>query len=131
MIHDLGKDPFRVLIARREDISNISFRPIKGRDEYSCDVTIQPVVEFDRFFGNSRFIRAGRLYRIDKYPGDDGKLVSKPDAFIEWGERLYQGAKKSLTKVEQGCFAGEEALKMREAGVAFEWLDIAMGSIDR
>ncbi len=130
VIHDLGKEPFRVLIARREDIANIRFRPIKGCDEFSCSVTSQLVIEFDRFFGNSRFIRAGRLYRIDKYWGDDGKLVSKPDAFIEWGDRLYKLAKKSLIKVEQGCFAGKEALEMRRAGAAFEGLDITMGSID-
>lgn len=114
VIRDFGKEPFRVLIARCEDM-NIQFRPIRGRDEFSCDITVQPIVELDRFIGHNRILRAGRLYRIDRYWGDDGKLISKPDGFIEWGERLYGSVKRSLTKVEQGCFAGEEVLEMRKA----------------
>jgi hypothetical protein len=128
IIQELGREPFRILIARRADVPNISFRPIRGRNEFSRDVTVQPIVEFDRFLGNTRFIRPGRLYRVDKYWDADGKLASKPEGFIEWGERLYKGAKKSLLKVEQGCFAGEEALRMRKEGIAFEGLDIPSGS---
>lgn len=129
VIRNPESEPFRVLIARRDDLPNIRFRSIKGRNDFSCDVTFEPVVEFDRFVGGSRFIRAGRLYRIDKYWGDDGKLASKPDAFIEWADRLYKLAKASLTKVEQGCYAGAEALELRKKGVAFEGLDIEVGSI--
>jgi hypothetical protein len=131
VIRDYGKESFRTLIARRADIADIEFHPIRGREVFSCDPTLAPVVEFSRFpfVVAGRFIRSGRLYRIDKYWSDNGKLVSKPDSFIEWGERLYRLAKKSLFKVEQGCFAGEEALALRKAGVAFEGLDIAMGSI--
>jgi hypothetical protein len=131
VIQEIGKEPFGLLIARRADLKDILFRPIKGRQEFSCDINTQPVVEFSRFPSAStdRFIRAGRLYRIDKYWGDDGKLVSKPPEFIDWAERLYKLAKASLTKVEQGCYAGAEALELRKAGVAFEGLDIEVGSI--
>jgi hypothetical protein len=131
VIRDFGKESFKTLIARRADLADIEFHPIRGREEFSCDPTLAPVIEFSRFpfVVAGRFIRAGRLYRIDKYWSEDGKLVSKPDAFIEWGKRLYKLAKKSLFKVEQGCFAGKEALAFRKAGVAFEGLDIAMGSI--
>jgi hypothetical protein len=75
-------------------------------------------------------MRASRLYRIDKYWGDDGKLVSKSPEFIDWADRLYKLAKASLTKVEQGCYAGAEALELRKAGVAFEGLDIEIGSVE-
>jgi len=129
IIRDLGREPFRILIARRADVPNISFRPIRGRNEFSCDVTVQPIVEFDRFFGNTQFIRPGRLYRVDNYWDAHGNLALKPEEFIEWGERLYKGAKKSLRRIEQGCFAGEEALRMRKEGIAFEGLDIPTGSI--
>jgi hypothetical protein len=50
-----------------------------------------------------------------------------------WGsgqaDRLYKLAKASLTKVENGYYAGCEALERRNAGVAFEGLDIKIGSI--
>ena len=108
---------------------HVEFRPIKGRGEFSCDPTFAPVIEFSRCYATDRFIRAGRLYRVDKYWDENKQLVSKPDAFIDWGDRLYKLAKASLTKVEQGCYAGAEALELRKAGVAFEGLDIEMGSV--
>ena len=131
VIRDPCAEPFRILIARKIDVSQIEFRPIKGRKEFSCDPVLSPVVSFSRFpavFAN-RFLRAGRLYRVDKYWSDDGRLVSKSPEFTDWCERLYKLAKKSLTKIEQGCFAGSEELELRKAGIAFEGLDVAMGSV--
>jgi hypothetical protein len=129
VVRKMGDEVLDVLIARKDDIGSIRFSPIKGRDVFSCDPTLESVVEFSRCYATDRFIRAGRLFRNDKYWDDRRVLVSKPDAFIEWSERLYSLAKKSLTKVEQGYFAGAEALKLRKAGVAFEGLDIEVGSI--
>jgi hypothetical protein len=129
IVTKFGETPLRVLIARRADLAQIKFRPISGRNEWTCDVITQPIIEFDRSFVSDKSIAAGRLYRVDKYWGDDGKLLSKPDSFIEWANRLYKLAKASLTKVEQGCYAGAEALELRKKGVAFEGLDIEVGSI--
>jgi len=131
IIHDFGSEPFGILIARRVDLPDVKFRPISGRPEFSCDPTLAPVIEFSRFPSviADRFIRSGRLYRVDKYWGDDGRLVSKAPEFIEWGGRLYKLAKQSLTRVEQGCFAGSEALELRRSGIAFEGLDVRMGSV--
>jgi hypothetical protein len=130
-VREPGIDPFKILIARRIDVPSIEFHPIEGRPEYIYTHDVAPVVEFSRFPNvvDGRMIRASRLYRIDKYWGADGKLVSKSPEFIDWAERLYKLAKASLTKVEQGCYAGAEALEMRKQGIAFEGLDIEMGSI--
>lgn len=131
IIRDFSSAPFSILIARRTDLLHIEFRPIKGRQEFSCDPTSAPVIEFTRFPSviANRVLRVGRLYRVDKYWGDNGSVVSKSREFIEWGESLYKLTKRSLTKIEQGCFAGEEALELRRAGIAFEGLDVPMGSI--
>jgi hypothetical protein len=125
-----GKEILPILIARKEDIGKIVFTPVRGRDVFSCDAHTQPVIEFSRCYITDRFIRAGRLYRVDKYWGCDGTLATKSPEFVEWGERLYSLARRSLTRVEQGLFAGAEALKLRQTGVAFEGLDIAVGSIE-
>ena len=125
----MGQDVLQVLIARRDDISQIEFLPIKGREAFSCDPTFAPVVEFGRCYVTDRYIRAGRLYRVDKYWDDNRQLIDKPIAFIDWADQLYKLAKASLTKVEQGCYAGAEALELRKAGVAFEGLDIEVGAI--
>lgn len=116
-------------IARRADLPAIEFKPVGARDEFSCDPTFAPVVEFGRCYATERFIRAGRLYRVDDYWDGNKKLVSKSEAFTDWADRLYKLAKASLIKVEQGCYAGPEALELRNAGVAFEGLDIEVGSV--
>ncbi len=125
----MGKEILSVLIARREDVSMIEFAPIKGRDVFGHDVFGDPVVEFDRCYATDRFIRAGRLYRIQKYWSYDGKQVSKSPEFIKWANRLYKLARGSLTKIEQECYAGAEAMELRKKGIAFEGLDIEVGSI--
>jgi hypothetical protein len=132
IITRFGEEPFKILIARRADLPLIEFRRIQGRADYSCDQDISPIVSFSRFPNvvDGRLIRASRLYRIDKYWGYDGNIVTKSPEFVGWGERLYRLAKKSLAKVEQGCFAGTEALDLRASGIAFEGLDIPTGSID-
>jgi hypothetical protein len=125
----MGEEILSILIARRVDIPEIDFRPVPGRDVFSCDPEISPVIEFGRCYQTKRFIRAGRFYRIDEY-WDAQNLRNKPRAFIDWGERLFSIAKASLTKVEQGCFAGPEAVAMRQSGIAFEGLDIEVGSLN-
>jgi hypothetical protein len=125
----MGQEILNVWIARREDLHNIEFRPLRGRDVFSCDPMFAPVIEFGRCYVAERFIRAGRLYRIDKYWDQNKQLESKPDTFIDWADRLYKLAQASLTKVEQGCYAGAEALKLRKAGLVFEGLDVEVGSI--
>lgn len=129
VVSRMGGETLKILIIRREDMHRVEFLPIRGREEYSCDPTFAPVIEFSRCYETDRFIRAGRLYRVDKYWDENKQLVSKPQAFIDWADRLYKLAKGSLTKVEQGCYAGAEALELRKAGVAFEGLDIEVGSI--
>lgn len=131
IIHDPRTQPFGCLIARRADVADIRFRPTGYRDDdFACNVSDQPVVEFDRFFFFDRFRRAGRLYRIDQYWNPDRELVSKSVDFIEWADRLYKLVKKSLTKVERGYFAGAEALALRRSGVPFEGLDIEFASLE-
>lgn len=125
----MGREVLGLWIARREDLSLIDFQPIKGRAEFACDPTVAPVIEFSRCYVTDRFIRAGRLYRVDKFWDDNRQLVGKPHAFIEWADTLYRLAKASLTKVEQGCYAGAEAIKLRETGVAFEGLDVKVGAL--
>lgn len=125
----MGKEALRLLIARTVDQPQIEFRPIKGRDDFSCSTTFSPVIEFDRCYVTDRFIRAGRLYRVDRYWNEHNHRESKPAAFTAWADRLYRLAKKSLVKVEHGYYAGAEAIELRKRGVAFEGLDIPIGSI--
>lgn len=131
IIDDPQKQSLRCLIARRADLADIHFKPTGYRpDDFACNVTYEPVVEFDRFFFAKNFMRAGRFYRVDQYWNADDEVESKSPEFIEWAERLYKLVKKSLARVEQGHFAGAEALAMRRSGIPFEGLDIEFGSLE-
>lgn len=126
----MGKEVLDIWIARRADLHDIEFKPVGARGDFYCDPMFAPVIEFSRCYVTDRFIRAGRLYRVDQYWNANEQFVSKPGAFVDWADRLYKLAKASLTKVEQRCYAGAEALELRKAGVAFEGLDIEVGSIE-
>lgn len=125
----MGRENLNLWIARRQDLSLIEFKPINERNVFSCDPTFAPIIEFSRCYATNRFIRAGRLYRVDKYWDESKQLLSKPNSFIEWADRLYRLTKASLTKIEQGCYAGTEALELRKAGVALEGVDIEIGAL--
>ncbi|HWA19552.1 MAG TPA: hypothetical protein VG757_11220 [Devosia sp.] len=129
VIEAMGKENIKLLIARRADVSKIGLVPVKGRNEFSYDSFSDPIIEFSRCYANDHFIRAGRLYRTDRYWNRAGERISKSPEFIEWASRLYKLARGSLTRVEQGCYAGKGALERRKADVAFEGLDIEVGSI--
>jgi hypothetical protein len=131
VMRDPEQEVFRVLIARRADLPAIRFHPTGFRpDDFACDTLREPIIEFDRPLYFKQFIRAGRMYRNDKFYDSHDNLVGKSPEFIEWAEQLYKLVKKSLTKIEQGCFAGLEALAMRRSGIPFEELDIDFDSIE-
>ena len=128
---DPENECFRILLARRVDLPLLRFHPTGYRDDdFACNVMFQPIVEFDRFLSFKRIIRAGRFYRQDKYWNEDRELVSKSPEFTLWADELYKLVKKTLTKVEQGFFAGPEALAMRKSGIPFEGLDIEFNTIE-
>lgn len=128
---DTENEHFRVLVARRADLSHLRFRPTGSpKKDYWYDTLRQPIVEFDRSFTFKRFIRAGRMYRQDRYYNEYDELVSKSPEFIDWADRLYKLVKKSLIKIERGRYAGREALAMRQSGIPFEELDIEFDSIE-
>lgn len=68
----MGSEILDLWIARREDLSQIEFRQVKGRDVFSCDLTFAPVVEFGRCYVTDLYIRAGRLYWVDEYWDESG-----------------------------------------------------------
>jgi hypothetical protein len=123
VILKFGEEWLRILIARRDDVDKIRFKPIKDRNDFSCDVTLEPIVQFSRCYVDDKIIRPGRLYRVDEYFDTNDKLKEKSPAFIEWADQLFANGKEALHKIGPGLYAGTEALALREAGVEFEGLE--------
>lgn len=120
VIARFGEEDLHVLLARNSDVETITFRPVRGRPEYSGNPTTEPFVEFSRCYVSTDIIRPGRLFYIPKYPGDDGQVIVKPAAFTEWADRLLQAAKASLTKIDSNFYAGADAIRLRTAGTVLE-----------
>lgn len=123
-----GEEHLSLIIARRSMVNDLVLNRTGYKEFRSIDVSTQPIVEFDRCFVNRSFMRAGRLYRQDRY-WSDNRQVTKPVDFIEWADRLFRLGKKSLTHIGSGFYAGSEALRLRANGVAFEQFDIPIGSM--
>lgn len=124
MIPVYGSDVLNVLIARREDLPLINFRPRQGHRDYISDTRSSLVIEFARPYVTERLIRSGRLYRDDNLWLPGGNSEPKPMEWIRWGKKLFEKCRRSLTKIDDsGYYAGQQAMAMRKAGVAFQQID--------
>ena len=122
-----SRESHRVLVGRRSDLSNIRFISISGCSDFSSDVSSQPFIEFDRSHLKAKCLWEGRLYRTDRFWDENGEISLKSEDFVRWADRLFRIAKKSLTKIESGFYAGDEAIEMRKNGIAFVQLDLSIG----
>jgi hypothetical protein len=116
VVTHFGSEPLRVLLAPPNEISAVSFQPIRGRTEFSCDPTLAPIIEFDRSYVGKDFIRLGRLYYVPRYLDAGRRPVSKSSGFLDWANRLMRAAKASLHEIERDTYAGSEAVALHRAG---------------
>jgi hypothetical protein len=119
-----GSEVLRILIARREDLPSIVFRPRQGHRDYISDTQDSLVIEFGRPYVADHLIRAGRLYRDDKFWLKDGHSQPKPEEWVSWAKKLFEKCRRSLARIgDSGYFAGQQAIAMRQTGVVFQQLD--------
>ncbi len=118
---EYGKEVLRVLLARAQDLETIHYKPIRGRDEFYCSPLENLIVEFDRPFVTSEFIRAGRLYFVPSDIDEFGHKVMRSAEFIGWADTLIRIARRRLSKVADLGYAGPDALKMQALGVALKY----------
>ena len=128
LVREMGSEVLDLIIARKKDLLGLQFTPVRGRNVFSCSVTIEPIIEFSRCYVSDDFIRSGRLYRVDQYWDQYGNIASKSDAFTAWAGRVFESARASLIKIERGFYAGTEAIELRKTGLKFEGLDVGVNS---
>lgn len=123
-LNGLSRTEFRTLLARPEDLDQISFYPVRNQNFFTADCITQSLIECDASFEPmDGFLVEGRLYLQSTYWNQDGEKVMKPDDFLKWAESLFRRTKKSLTRVDQWFYAGEHALRLRKDGMKFNQLD--------
>lgn len=110
-----------MLLARECD--RVTFVPVKGRSEYACDPVKEPVIEYDRSHVSPKLIRPGRLFFVPAYPDESGELINKDPEFVAWAQAILSATRKALTRIGPNLYAGGDALRLRDSGVALEWAD--------
>ena len=121
VLPEYGKDELQLLMARRDDIPRLKFEPIRGRNEFSCDQNSNNIVELSRCYVNDKYISVGRMYLVASYFDSANSLIRKPPEFLTWAEHIYKRAKRSLTHLGQGFYAGAEALKLQKDGIELKY----------
>lgn len=113
-----------VLLTRFEDVNNMVFQSVATQPFFTIDAYTNNVIECHIAPMPYRgFLVEGRLYYNAIFWNQFDRKAKKSEAFLYWAERLFRHAKKSLTKVDNWYYAGEQALKWRQEGIKFHQLD--------
>jgi hypothetical protein len=105
-------------LVRSHDLPAVIAEEIPARGEFSVSGLYSPVVEYMRCYQGDGFIRPGRLYFREGYFDQDGRWVTKNDAFIAWARRLLRQARSFLAgRRSSFYYVGERADAARSAGV--------------
>lgn len=115
-VEKFGEEPLRIVVAPAMYADDIVYRPINGRRDYSSNVLKMPIIEFDRCYVGDGYIRRGRIYAAVEYYDDEGELIQKPKAFVDWVNCVFERTTKSLAMANDGCLIGEDALLLQEKG---------------
>ncbi|UCI19657.1 hypothetical protein FJ970_01375 [Mesorhizobium sp. B2-1-8] len=86
---------------------------------YDPDLSRSSVIQYNpcRIEGSSIF--QGRFYFQARYVDDLGQLVEKHAMFTKIGDALLRLVRKNLNHLHSGFYAGNEALKLKDAGFQF------------
>lgn len=107
-------------LVRIADLDSVVTKEIKNQGYWSIDELRSPVIEFTRSNFDGALIRRGRLYYIDVYYDDSGKLVGKTLGFDVWAKKVLSKARRSLEyDKELLAYIGAEANEMRKNSIKF------------
>lgn len=100
---------------RTADLDSVVMKEVKTQGYWNIDDLRSPVIEFTRSNFNGELIRRGRLYYIDVYYDDSGKLVGKTPGFDVWAKKVLSKARRSMEfDKELLAYVGDEANEMRK-----------------
>ena len=98
-------------LTRSEFLASVKTYKVERQDYWHVDDGYSPVIELISCFSHERVLKRGRLYFIDHYFDEDGKKVTKPDAFLRWAKCVL-GSVKNAMKYDAtlGAYIGPDAL---------------------
>ena len=110
-VQRMGEEPLLVLVARDEDVDDITMRPVNP-SLWRIDSITEPVLEFSRPFFAGRAMRPGRLFFETGYYLDGAWRDKKP-AFLDWSRSVFELVRRTLKRDATGIYWGSEASELR------------------
>ncbi|MER8656563.1 hypothetical protein [Mesorhizobium sp. M0847] len=88
-------------------------------DTYDPDLSRSSVIQYNPSRTEGSSIFQGRFYFQARDFDDLGQLIEKHAAFTKIGDALLRLVRKNLNHLHSGFYAGNEALKLKDAGFQF------------
>lgn len=109
-LEKMGKEDLLVYLIRPCDLDKVRFYLVEELDECVIDSLYSPVIEFDRCYINKNKITRGRMYYVTGYYDENDEWIEKESEFLDWAQKLFKIAKKSLKRNRDlDAYVGEDA----------------------
>lgn len=103
-----GRQWLSFYILRLDDFEYVHMKYVAAQGYWVVDELRSPVIEFDGCFFNGDVLRRGRIYFNEKYYGENGELIEKPELFRGWANKILVKTRRSLMKYGMS-YIGEDA----------------------
>ncbi len=116
VLHSPGAEDLKVHLVRDQDLELL--RADQGPDgkEWFVDVLRSPVIEYWRCFTDGKILRRGRLYFIEDYFNNHGRLVKKDADFLKWARAVIANVRRSMKKRADGDYMSQGVAE-RDSGL--------------
>lgn len=108
-----GDEDLKVHLFRDQDLEGLHADEIPSRGEWIVDVLRSPAIEFRRCFTDGRLLRRGRLFFIEDYYDNSGRLVRKDVGFLRWARGIISKVRRSMIKREDGDYMSPGAAEQQ------------------
>jgi hypothetical protein len=107
VLHSPGDEDLKIHLVREQDIELLHTREVPNQREWFVDVLRSPVVECLRCFTDGKILRRGRLYFIEDYYDDNGRLVKKHAEYLKWARGLIRKVRRGMRKRDDGDYMSQ------------------------
>ncbi len=118
-----------LMLVRPGDEGRTGLKYIETQGYYLLDPMIGYVLEYGRCFFDGKLICHNRMCFFATGGIKDGKHRYKDEAFIKDARGLFRKVKRTLTLLENGWYAGRQAIELRKRGVEFDFINYGRGQL--
>jgi hypothetical protein len=115
------KWPLFMCIVRPEDEAQMAIHFIEAQGYSLPDTSNGYVIEYGRCYFDGKLIRRARMAFSTIWVDAQYHPHFKDEGFIREARSIFRKVKKSLTLMDNGWYAGSQALTMKQQGIRFDY----------